>query len=283
MNRIAFVTSSMILIFFVSWSCSVMPLHVRLHQESDFYEGKKSIFYIDVFLDLNESVCKDFIKISVDNPDVTILDWEIVGEPIAEYVPPLKLHKKVYKNSCSLKIVVDQKNLIATNFYFSCFVVRGDDQITSIMKKLPVKVWAEKKMTTTFVAHDSKQKIMYPMTYMNVKKQHRSFWFLNTNFLLIIMLGLLFIGFVLFAILMLRDLLLLAFFGFWLFLASIIPHFITFFIAAVWMFFASICFFQLGKSSSYLSLQRARFMLGLLSASIVLPLLVRMVIAFMSW
>lgn len=221
------------------------------------------MFVLSVPLELPSGmIIKDSIKISVDAPEVRIQEWSVVDacdDAVEEYVVPLKLHKKVYKHSIRVRVamqggVPEQ----GCTVYFSCFVVE-DEKIRSFSQKFFIE---KEKAIRKQIAKPRRDKFF---------RRDRPIWLVNAKYLFFLLMGLIFIGFLIVDVLSLFEVMSFLGLGAWGYFARFfVPHYVVFFLCAVWLLlFAAWCLVKKSKTT-----------LGLVCASSVLPLLVQAYISF---
>jgi len=245
--------------------------------------------YLDVFLDFGEVVDKDSLRISVDSPTVVIEDWHVEQEFVEEYLIPLKLHKKLYKDSFVLQVVLNSIPSKDCSLYLSCFVVEDDERVVSCVKKVLLRVYDGASLYSAVLQEEDARPVIRRSTLgcCQVVSVHKvvscrnaiPFWLLNAKYFFFLLIALIFIGFIIVDILSFFDVMWLLIPGVWWYIARcVISYFFVVLVLAIWMFLLSVWYFKnaVGCSEAVPDCIRiVRTILGLLCASSVLLLLIQ--------
>lgn len=273
-------------LFFLQITTSVYSIDISICKDV----LNKQVFYLNVCFGESPSavITKESIKISVDTPDIIIQEWFVedglggAGEAIEEYVVPLKLRKKVYKNSFRIKIVTrdattEKKTEKNFSFCFSCFVVESGESIRSLYKK--VSFQKAKKRSFSGSPKDKGSRNLF----FGARKfcHDRPIWLVNAKYLFFLLMGLIFIGFLIVDVLSFFDVACFLGLGIWAYFSRfIVSHFLVLFICAIWLLVLAIWYLVIDHLASTRFLKITRIVLGLACASGVLPLLVQAYLSF---
>ena len=248
--------------------------------------GFKNNVFIAASLDEDEVVYKDTIQVSIDNPSIKIENWEILTEIDEEDVLLSKLRKKGYKNSFTIRVeLAENKENQKGSIYFACLSSKEDENVTPILKSVSLPFKKETVSKTTFLQESNRplikqkldKKVIYSLFANShlVLKSNKNLLFFNTKFLLILLLLVLFLGFIFIEVLSIKDMLLLAVIIVWVYFSNfIIQFYLSLEITALLLLFASVWYLRLNKNNS-LFLQRTRIILGIFCASLILPVLIQ--------
>jgi hypothetical protein len=243
---------------------------VDVFLRSDIFS--KNYFSIEVVLGQWESIYKDSIKMSVDSIGCKIKDFEVLSDFVEEYVPQLKSHKNIYKNSFFINVFFDgeKKFLVGSCFLFSCFILRGGEEIFPFFKEieLPCLSRANKtklpKKTSFFL---NRIKNIYLKKTGSADRPIRVF---NTRFLLSIFIIFLFLCFFVVQVLTFSDIFPFFLLGCFILVGRFIfPYFLILTLSAFSLLLIS---FRLFKKRNNI--------LGFISGAAVLPLLVEAYLVF---
>lgn len=212
-----------------------------------------------ICLEPDEMIYKDSIRVSIASPLVQNIRWEIGTEAVEEYVAPLKTHKKVYADSCEMRVRYDCPEgspIGKTGLTIACFVISEDETVLPFMKRIELQGREPE-------AEPVVQQVPTAIPLVPAKPTS------NRLFILLLFLGLA-IAFVTVNLLSIADVGLLFFLGAWFFLMRERLLFISaglLFIAALW--------YMNGYEKSRSGLRLIRLVLAILCAASVLPVIVQ--------
>jgi len=236
-------------------------------------EGEASIF-LDVCIDSGQVVYKDSVRFFFDDPNLEVVRFDFMQEATEEYLAPLKVHKKVYREPFCIKVFVDglEDRGSGCSLCFSCFVVEDNEAVRPFKKYLLLS----ERQGSVGTKHDiAKIKSHEDLSRPIFKRIDRSFWLLNSRILLYLLLLVLLIGFIIVNILKFGDIAMLVLLLAWFFVIRNFLNYLLMLICSVFlMVFSAIWFLRDGRRCPVM-LRRIRLALGLVCASSIIPLLVK--------
>jgi len=260
-------------LLFLTLCLGGLPTNISPKKEAGF-----NLFEIQFSLSRDEAIYKDSISFSVDDRALSVDRWKASVEPVEEYVPSLKLHKKLYRGSFSIKVFFSQTEFESIGeesfVYFSCFLIIEDEKIVPYFLKFPIK-----RQGALVVAKDQiRQK---KSLSLSVKSTDRPIVMFHGRFWLTIFLLLLFIGFLFVDVFFAKDLTAIFIVSLWLLFARLfIPYTIVLLVASLAFLLLSVSYFS--ESGRNAGLQRfVRVSLGLLCGASVLPLVAEALLSLM--
>jgi KDO2-lipid IV(A) lauroyltransferase len=215
----------------------------------------------------SEAIYKSSLKLSIDDPSVSIVKWRVLSDPVEEYVIPLKSRNEIYKNSLAIELLIQkEKEVKSADCYVSCFVIEDEVRIVPYLKKIRLG-WNNvdrSRKKNFFKKFTLPQKEAFAFIQKNKKDLPNRF--LKTRFLLVLFLLFLFLGFVVVRVLSFGDIVGFLGLGSWLFFGRLlIPFPIVLIIAAICLFMLSVSFSTRGRVIySAISIICAAFVLPLL-------------------
>ena len=276
--RSLFLTVTVTIFLSAFFSNILLPISVSFDWKSE-YEGS-----LKIILDRGEAVCDSSIKLSIDDPERSLRAWEVCSDfdPEDEYVSPLKSNKQLYRKPFIVRLFFDKPIMWDVSCHWSCFVVEDDVQVVPFFKKVLIRprVTLKRKVKKFTV---SIKDTSVPLIRKTYDKPSRA---LNTNVLMLLVLSLLFVGFVFVQILKFSDIAgFLALGGFVLFGRILLPYIVLLIVGAIGLFSLSIFMFRKSETdrleeSASTFLQSMRSLLGFLCGASVLPLLVEAYLVF---